>query len=324
MCTAITLSVKDHYFGRNLDLECSMNEQVIITPRGYPFHFRNDDKDNDHAAIIGMGIIADDYPLYYDATNEFGLSMAGLNFPERAVYHQHKAGFYNIAPFEFIPWLLRKCKTVREAKELLKKTNLIQKNISEKLPASPLHWIIADRENAITVESVADGLKIYNNPIGVLTNNPGFDYHIQNLENYLNLTSEEPVNRFSQQLNLKPYSLGMGAIGLPGDLSSASRFIRAAFTKFNSRCDDHEDSAVSQFFHILSSVAQVDGCAKTGRHYERTVYSSCCNTDQGIYYYTTYNNRQISAVSLRAENLELNNLRPYPIVTKQQIRWINT
>ena len=323
MCTAITFSARDHYFGRNLDLEYSLNEHIIITPREYHFHFRNVGEINHHAAIIGIGTIVDNYPLYYDASNEDGLSIAALNFPDKAVYHSRKSGMFNITPFEFIPWLLCKCKTVNEAKEILKKTNITQENFSENFPASPLHWIIADRDRSITVESVMEGLKVYENPVGVLTNSPGFDYQMQNLENYLNLTSEEPVNRFSRKLKLKPYSLGMGAIGLPGDLSSASRFVRAVFTKFNSRCEKDENSAISQFFHILASVAQPDGCTKTGKGYERTVYSSCCNTDKCIYYYTTYHNHQISAVSLREEKLDQDKLVAYPIQRTQQIRWVN-
>lgn len=323
MCTAITFSTKDHYFGRNLDLECSLNEQVIIAPRRFPFSFRNGTENNRHAAIIGMGIIVNGYPLFYDATNEDGLSMAGLNFPQKAVYHNPRDGFHNIAPFEFMPWLLCHCKTVNDAKKLLANTNITLDHFSDDISASPLHWIVADRECSITVESVTDGLRVYDNTVGVLTNSPCFDYHMQNLENYLNLTSDEPTNRFSKHLNLTPYSLGMGGIGLPGDLSSASRFVRAVFTKLNSRCEEYESSSVSQFFHILGSVEQTDGCTKTGEHYERTVYSSCCNTDQGIYYYTTYGNRQISAVSLYSENLDCCDLVPFPLITEQQIRWIN-
>lgn len=323
MCTAITFSAHDHYFGRNLDLEYSLNENVIIMPRNYPISFRNMPFERSHYALIGMGIVVDDYPLYYDATNEVGVSMAGLNFPKNAVYHGYKDGFYNIAPFEFIPWILCQCKSVDEAKDLLEKTNLVQENFRNDFPASPLHWIIADKTTAITVESVADGLKVYDNPVGILTNNPPFYYHMQNLENYLNLTSEEPTNRFSSDLDLKPYSLGMGAIGLPGDLSSASRFVRATFTKYNSRCEPNESAAISQFFHILGSVAQQDGCTKTRGRYERTVYSSCCNIDQCIYYYTTYENSQISAVSLFSENLDTDTIISYPLIVGQQIRWVN-
>lgn len=323
MCTAITFKSSDHYFGRNLDLEFSLQEQVVITPRDYPFKFRNQKTISHHYAIIGMAIVEEDYPLYYDATNEKGLSLAALNFPGNAQYRPYAPDKDNITPFELIPWILGQCGTVSEALQLLEHLNLFNEDFSKELRLSPLHWIIADRNRAITVEPMQDDLHIYENPVGLLTNNPPFDYHLHNLENYLNLTSEEAVNRFSKTLDLKPHSRGMGGIGLPGDLSSASRFIRAAFTKFNSRCDESESSSISQFFHILSSVAQQDGCARVGDGYERTIYSSCCNTDKGIYYYTTYENRQICAVYLRRENLDSSKLIVYPLVTDQQIRSIN-
>lgn len=323
MCTAVTFKTNDHYFGRNLDLEYSYKEAVTITPRIYPLSFRCEKPMMRHYAIIGIAITESDYPLYYDATNEVGLSMAGLNFPGNAVYHDPQPQKYNVTPFEFIPWILGQCKSLSDARHLLKKVNLINIPFSEKYPLTPLHWIIADRAGAIVIESVSEGLKVYENPIGVLTNNPPFDYHMYHLANYLNLTREEPANRFSNQVTLKPYSRGMGAMGLPGDLSSSSRFIKAAFTKLNSVSDKSENASISQFFHILNSVAQQRGCVQAGNRYEMTVYSSCCNTDRGIYYYTTYENSQITGVDMNRENLDGTKLISYPLLRTQQLRMEN-
>lgn len=320
MCTAVSYKTKDHYFGRNLDLERSYKETVTITPRNYPFHFRKIPPMTNHSAMIGMASVIDNFPLYYEGTNEHGLSIAGLNFPGNAVYLPEKKGSYNIAPFEFIPWLLGQCKTVQETRKLLENTNLINISFSSELPLTPLHWLISDKHESIVVEPMANGIAIYDNPVGVLTNNPPFDFHIYNLSNYLNLTHEEPVNRFTNQIKLAPYSRGMGAIGLPGDLSSASRFIKAAFTKLNSISDESESSSISQFFHILGSVAQQRGCVKVNGEYEKTVYSSCCNTDKGIYYYTTYENSQITAINMFHEDLDQVKLVSFPLVLQQQIR----
>lgn len=100
-------------------------------------------------------------------------------------------------------------------------------------------------------------------------------------------------NTFSDELVLNPYSRGMGGMGLPGDLSSQSRFVRVSFVKMNSLSGDSEEESVSQFFHILGSVDQQRGCCKLGEDkYEITLYTSCCNTDKGIYYYNTYDNHQ--------------------------------
>ena len=320
MCTAITYNTKDHYFGRNLDLEYSYNETITITPRNYPFKFRKVDDINKHYAIIGMAYVSDNYPLYYDAINEKGLGMAGLNFPKNANYKEEQIGKDNIASFEFIPWILSQCSNIKEVKELLNKINIVNIDFSSQLPASALHWIISDKENSITVESVKEGLKIYDNPVGVLTNNPTFDIHMFNLNNYMSLSIEPPVNNFSKKLDFDIYSRGMGALGLPGDLSSASRFVKATFTKMNSLSGNTESESISQFFHILGSVDQQRGCVHMGEDkYEITIYSSCCNMDKGIYYYTTYENSQITAVDIYKENLDSEKLINYDLVKGQRI-----
>ena len=323
MCTAVSFKTKDNYFGRNLDYECSYHETVTITPRNYAFAFRAMGSLKTHYAMIGMAFVQEDYPLYYDATNEKGLSMAGLNFPSNAVYLPKNISKDNITPFEFIPWILGQCASVAEAKKLLAKLNLLNENFSEKLPLSPLHWMISDREESIVVEPLKDGIKVYDNPVGVMTNNPTFDYHMLNLANYMGITREEPTCRFAQGLDIKPYSRGMGAIGLPGDLSSASRFIKAAFTKLNSVSGDSESESVSQFFHILNSVAQQKGCCRVEHGFEYTIYYSCCNADKGVYYYTTYENSRITGVDMNRENLDGDKLISYPLITGQQIEMCN-
>ena len=323
MCTAITFHGADHYFGRNLDLEYSYGESVIITPRNFPLSFRKVNNMATHHAMIGMALDVDGYPLYFDATNEYGLSMAGLNFPGNAVYRAYREDLKNITPFELIPWVLGQCKTVHETEELLKTVNILDEPFNEEYPLTPLHWLIADAERCIVVEPMLEGLRIYENPVGILTNNPPFSYHLANLKNYLHLTPTEPENRFSRELPLTPYSRGMGAIGLPGDLSSASRFVRAAFTKWNALKRSDETESVGQFFHILDSVVQTEGCCITQFGNERTIYSSCCNTTKLVYYYCSYTNRQITAVKLLPECVEESELMCYPLVLQQQIHWSN-
>ena len=320
MCTAATYKTKDFYFGRTLDYEFSYGDEITITPRNYTFEFRHREKLSSHYAIIGMAHVAGDYPLYYDAVNEKGLGMAGLNFVGNAVYNVVENGKENVAQFEFIPWILGKCATVQEAKDLLKKINLVKTPFSEMLPCAQLHWIIADKEESITVESMADGLHVWDNPAGVLTNNPPFDQQMFMLNNYMHLSPRQPENHFSESLGLKTYSRGMGALGLPGDLSSASRFARVAFVKDHSFSGDSEEESVSQFFHILGSVDQQRGCCEVepGK-YEITLYTSCCNCDKGIYYYTTYENHQISAVDMHHEDLDGTVPVRYPVLQGEKI-----
>ncbi len=324
MCTAATYKTKDFYFGRTLDYEFSYGEEITVTPRNYVFHYSTMGVMENHYAMIGMAHIADGYPLYYDAVNEKGLGMAGLNFVGNADYRQEKPDQDNVAVFEFIPWVLSQCASVMEARKLLKRINLTDRRFNQTLPVAELHWIIADKEEAVTVESVKEGIRIYDNPAGILTNNPPFDEQMFQLNNYMHLSRRAPKNYFSDKLPLHAYSRGMGAMGLPGDLSSQSRFVRAAFVKMNALSGDSESESVSQFFHILGSVDQQRGCCEVEEgKFEITIYTSCCNADRGIYYYTTYDNHQLTAVNMRKENMDGSELIRYALVLGEQIRWQN-
>ena len=324
MCTAIAYKTKDFYFGRNLDLEYSYHETVTITPRNYHFQFRNTEDMKSHYAIIGMAYIVDSYPLYYDATNEMGLSVAALNFPDNAVYQGVKEDKINVASYELIAWILSRFQCVDEVVNIVKEVNITNQQYNQELPVSPLHFMISDKKRSVVLEPMTMGLMVYDNPVNVLTNNPPFLYHITNLNNYMSLSNETPSNKFSDKLSLSQYSRGMGSLGLPGDLSSTSRFVRAAFTSLNSISGESEEESVSQFFHILNSVYQQRGCVKMDKEiYEKTVYSSCCNTDKGIYYYTTYENARITAVDMHKEDLEGTELISYELIKQQQINYQN-
>ena len=296
MCTAATYKTKGFYFGRTLDYEFSYGEEITITPRNYPIPFRHMGTLTSHYAIIGMAHVADNYPLYYD-------------------------GMQNVAQFEFIPWILSRCATIPEVREALARMNLVGTPFSPQMPAASLHWIIADKNEAIVVESMTDGLHVHDDPAGVLTNNPPFDLQMFHLNNYLGLSPRQPENHFSPELPLATYSRGMGALGLPGDLSSQSRFARVAFTRANSISGDSEEESVSQFFHILGSVDQQRGCCEVAEgKYEITIYTSCCSAETGTYYYTTYENHQITAVDMKKEALDSDALIRYPMILKGEIR----
>ncbi len=279
MCTAITYQSGDFYFGRNLDLDMSYGERVTVMPRKFTFPIRCMPDIKEHYALIGMAVVADGYPLFFEATNEKGLSMAGLNFPDNAFYGEAQEDKINLAPYELIPWLLGKCACLSEAKEAMGRLNVVGIPFSESLPLSPLHWIISDKSGSITLESMKDGLKIYENPWGVLANNPPFDRHLINTEKFI-LSKES----------------------LPGDFSSGARFIRAAYLKEKSSPKKSEEESVGQFLRMLSLVSVPEGCVtKSGKaHYTR--YSSCCNADKGIYYYNRCESYKVEQVDMREHN----------------------
>lgn len=311
MCTAASFKNKNTYFGRTLDYEFSYGEKVTITPRNYPFEFRHLGLNNNHYAIIGMAHIHNDYPMYYDAMNEYGLGMAGLNFVGNAKYNEVIEGKENVAQFEFISFILSTCKNVLEAKNKIKEINLVKTPYNEYYPAAKLHWILRDTNDCIVVEAMEDWLHIYDNKTGALTNNPPFNYQLENLKNYVSLNNDEPNKSFS--FNEAFYSRGMGSVGLPGDLTSQGRFVRVVYTAHFSVASPDENSSVNQFFHILESAWQTRGLCKINDKYEITIYASCMNLNEGIYYYKTYDNPQISAVYLKNENLNSSKLISYDL-----------
>ena len=322
MCTCIDFKTKDTYFGRNLDLEYHFNEKVVVTPRNYEFTLKNGKAFKTKYAMIGMAMISENYPLYAEAANEEGLAIAGLYFPGSARYNNIENNKLSLAPYELIPYFLGLYKSVIELRKDLVNLNIIDIPYNSDLPLTDLHWMISDGKECIVVEQTYDGLKIYDNPVGVLTNNPSFDYQLTNLNNYSNLTPYYQNSKFSKNVELKQYGQGMGAIGLPGDNSPVSRFVRACFNKLNSDCNDDEESSVTQFFHILDVVSMVKGVTVTSEEKnDITIYSCCMNITKGIYYYKTYNNSQITAINLIDELKNRNQLTIFDLVENQQIKY---
>ncbi len=319
MCTAINFKTKNMYFGRTLDYEFSYGEKITITPREYEFKFRHLGVNSNHYAIIGMAHVFEDYPLYYEAANEKGLAVAGLNFVGNAYYRKPSLKKNNVAQYEFIPWILANFSSVAEVKKALKNINITDDEVNEKFKCASLHWLISDLNEAIVVESTSKGIKVYDNKVGVLTNNPPFEYQMFNLNNYRNLSICDPANSFSETIDLNRYSRGMGGIGLPGDLSSMSRFVRVAFHKLNSKCKDDEFSSVNQFFHVMNSVSQTRGLCAVNDNYEITIYTSCINLNEGKYYYTTYNNHQINMVDLHKVDLDQKDLVTFKFLDEENI-----
>ena len=305
MCTCITYENGGFYFGRNLDLDVSFGQTVTIPPQNFPLDFFRAGKMERHYAMIGMASASETFPLYAEAVNEKGLAMAGLNFPGNAFYQEPDGKGLELASFEIIAWILGKCASVEEAEAYLTGMKIVNLSFAPRMPAAPLHWMLADRSKCLVLEAVEEGLKVYENPFGVLTNNPPFPFHQMNMGNYLNLTSKSPKNRFSEGLVLNPCSQGMGALGLPGDASSSSRFVRAAFYKWNSVSEPSEQANVSQFFHILDGVAMIRGSVITDQGTcDITLYSCCMNTQTGVYYYKTYEDSRLRRIDMYQRDLE--------------------
>ena len=325
MCTSIVYNAGDGYFGRNLDLEVSFGQEVVITPRDYAFNFRKMPTMNHHYAIIGVALVKDNYPLYFDGVNEEGVGMAGLNFDGPAHFFPVEDDKDNISPFEFIPYVLGQCKNVEEAKQLMANLNLVNINFSDQLKLSPLHWLIADRSGkSIVVESTATGLHVYDNPVGVLTNNPEFPQQLINLANYQSVSPAEPTNTLTPGITLNNYSRGIGSHLLPGGMDSESRFVKETFTKMHAPAGKSERENVTNYFQTLHAVDQQKGLDEVAPDtFEYTIYSDGVNLTTGTLYYTTYENSQINAVAMRNATLNSRDLVVYPMLDDQAINYQN-
>lgn len=300
MCTAINKhNNRNHYFGRNLDLNYPFKESIIVVHRLHPLQFKKVPTLLKHHAIYGIGIIKDDYPFYFDCSNEYGLSFAGLNFPDNAYFYPVDNDKINIAPYELPLYLLGKYKTVEEVKEALKEINICDIPFSKDLPLSTLHYIISDYKQSIVIEQTKEKMNVYDNPFNVLTNNPPFIYHSLNVNNYMSLTNKEPVNRFAKDLSLSNYGKAMGAIGLPGDSSPASRFIKATFLLHNIDFTEDDDYNINQMLHILNNVSTLKGeCVLDDNSREYTVYSSMYNLNKKELFIRSYENSSIHRYKL--------------------------
>lgn len=320
MCTAFTFHNGALYFGRNMDLEYEFGESVVITPRHYAITTKRCGTISTHYAMMGMANVTSHYPLYAEAVNERGLCMAGLNFPGNARYWpEAEVTKQPVTPYELILYVLGTCATLAEAKSLLARLDLVDLPFLPSLPLAPLHWLISDASGSLTVEPTSSGLQIYENPYGVLTNNPPFPFHCENVRQYLHLSPGYPENRFSSALPLTPFGQGAGAIGLPGDFSPASRFVKTLFCKENSRCDQTEGACVAQVFHILDAVAMVRGTVVTPEgKLDITSYSCCMDAGAGTYYYKTYENSQITKIQLTEERMERKDLLCFPLRKQPQ------
>ena len=305
MCTVISDNNGRHTFGRTLDLECSYGESVILTPRSFPFSFLYEGDSSSHRAMIGMGITVGGVPLYYDAMNESGLCAAALNFPGRAVYRKKEEGKLNLASFEIIPFVLSRCENLREARKTLSELNVTDDAVLAEMPPTPLHWMVFDKDGALVIEATKGGVQISDNPHGVLTNSPEVSFHLENLALYMGLNSRPPENKIAKGCAPEVYSRGLGAVGLPGDFSSPSRFVRAVFLK------NHTHAApcgceVIRTFHIMNNLSVPDGAVSLADGQGvRTVYTAVGDTQAGIYYFSTYEDPRIRGVRLLPEGAEL-------------------
>lgn len=294
MCTSVALHLDKFYFGRNLDLEYDFGDGVVFMPRSYPLRLREGRTVARHFAVFGMGIIKDGFPLFAEGGNEAGVCIAGLNFRGNAHYTNFKVeGRLNLAPFELIPYLLSTCPTAKDAKEQFLKINLVDVPFDDSIQNTHLHFHLADKESAYALEFTKDGAFAYDDAYGTLTNNPPFPFHDHNAKMYMHLSTAQPKTEGL-------FTGGVGAIGLPGDYSSPSRFIKAAWlVKMQDGCTE---LSYHDLFSTLNAVAPPRRAVITEDNREHfTRYTCCIDTEDLIYYCKRYSSADTQKVKIKRE-----------------------
>ena len=308
MCTGVRFSDGNGnmYFGRNLDWSTPYGQKVVITPREYKYKSAFLGEMANSPALIGMGIVAENTPLYFDCANEHGLAIAGLNFPGYAAYAPTPVeGKTNVAAYEFPLWVALNFKTVAELEKALKTVVIVAKPINEQYPVSQLHWIIGDKERSIVVEYTARGMEIFENDVDVLTNQPGYEWYKENLRNYMNLFPQMPKEVKWGKAKMVAFGSGSLMRGIPGGFYSTDRFVRVAYLNTHYPMQTDEATNVSRLFHTLTGVAMIDGGAQMGDGaYEKTIYTGGYSTLSQTYYYSTYEDPAIKSVALKDHKLD--------------------
>lgn len=302
MCSGVRFSDNNEnmYFGRNLDWSVGFGQKVLITPRDYILNSAFLGERSSKYALIGMGIVAEGTPLYFDCGNEAGLAVAGLNFPGYAQYEDAPVqGKRNIAAYEFPLWVAMSFQSVDEVESALKETVIVAKPFNEKYPVSMLHWIVGDKDRSIVVEYTENGMEVFRDDVDVLTNQPGFGWHRENLRNYMNVDSGMPDSVNWQDAKMKPFGAGSLMRGLPGDYYSTSRFVRAAYHNTHYPAQSTESENISRLFHTLASVAMIDGASQmSDGNFEKTIYTGGFSSATNTYYFNTYEDSAIRSVRL--------------------------
>lgn len=328
MCTSLTLRTKDdhHLFARTMDFTLDLNQSIIITPRQYKWENISGETIIAKQAVVGMGIDYQGKVILADGLNESGMTCAALYFPGFASYSPKlDDSNTNLAPFDFVLWSLTQFDSVQAVKKEINKVSFVDVPLSILNTTPPLHWILSDKSGeCIVIESTNQGLHVYDNPVGVMTNSPEFSWHLQNLRQYIGLRAKQFEPTQWGDLTLSAFGQGSGSVGLPGDFTPPSRFVRAAYWKQNIKGVENEIEGITAIFHILSTCEVPGGGVVTLDNIEdNTIYTSAMCLESGTYYYHTYDCRQISAVNLFNENLDTDKIKMYPFHRIQPIRYEN-
>ncbi len=329
MCTSIVMESLDgkHFLSRTMDFGFDLEATPSLCPRKYHWKSATDGSEfiGDYS-LVGAGRNLGQM-LFTDGVNEHGLSCAALYLPGESTYEPTtKAGKINLAPHEFLLWILTSCKSIEDLSDKLDSINLVDTKVPLLGIVTPLHWIMTDNTGkCVVIEPHGSPLEIITNPVKVLTNTPKLEWHISNLRNFIGIKPEQFASRKFGDFEATPFSQASGTSLLQGGFTPPERFVRAAYLKEYIDEAKNEEEAITNIWHVLNSVRIPRGVVmKNDGNPDITQYVASMCSESKTYYFTPYQNSQISCVTLTQDYIE-NGTAPIPcgISKNQEFKWLN-
>ena len=335
MCTGIRLIAADGtvVHARTLEFAVDLHSDVIMVPRGYARIGSTPDGKEGlkwKAKYASVGANGLGMPLIFDGLNETGLAIGLFYFPTTAGYMPYGApdAGKTIAPWEMGSWMLDNFTTVEEVKANVSKIIVADVVFKDWGFVPPVHFVAHDASGkSIVIEYVGGKLNVHDNPLGVMSNSPTFDWHMTNLRNYVNfsLTNVPPVQL--GPVNLAPFGQGSGMLGLPGDFTPPSRFVRAVAFSQSVLPSKTGTDAVLQAFHVLNNFDIPKGAAREHEKDDHgniladyTIWTSANDLKAKRFYFRTYQNSQIRMADLTKMNLDAKGIATIPMKGEEVIK----
>lgn len=320
-CTGISLKANDGSYinGRTIEFGLPLNLSMIIIPHNYAYQGTLPDETGGltfRVKYASIGAAAFNENTIMDGMNEKGLSVGAFYFPGYAGYAKVSPAtkIKAVSPTEFSTWILTQFATVDEVKAAIPTVAIVPTKPKGWPGLPPLHYIVYDRSGkSIVIEPTKGTLKVYDNPVGTLTNSPTFGWQLSNLSNYLNLSPINPGPSKIKPDTITQFVRSAGLHGLPGDFNSPSRFIRAAILSTVSTPSDKGNESVLQAFHLLNQFDIPLGTMKattTGKAFSATTPTTTVKDTKSLkYYYRTYDDQSIKAIDFSKVDMNSKTLR---------------
>ncbi|QYY35624.1 choloylglycine hydrolase family protein [Ruficoccus sp. ZRK36] len=316
MCTSLTYATRDgfHFLARTMDFAFVLEGTPHVHPRRFGWRSQSGEEHRGRYGFVGAGRELEQF-FFADGVNEKGLAVCELYFPDEASYAPELvAGKVNLAPHELVTWLLSEIGSVQELRARFEALALVSYEFKLLGTVLPLHFIVSDSTGAcVVIEPTADGLKLKENPAGVMTNSPELEWHLKNLNNLLGLRPENPPETPLGTLTLKPFGQGAGTLGLPGGYTPPERFLRTAFLREYTERPAGAEAGVAAILGILNPVTIPKGVnLKPGGVPDYTQYRSVMSLSERAYYFNNYGTNEVLRVVLTEMLLESKTPQAFP------------